>query len=129
VITQLRAEAREDLIVAALNSAELTQRVRAMQSKWHWSGEGGWHALGGAGSVELTRLELDLRWLEQRIRQPVALTCAVLTGVTDDGSNLGEQCHGLVTVIDLPSTLSNLMPTVGPRRSRTERRPRPRRRR
>ena len=101
VITQLSAEAREDLIVAALNSAELTQRVRAMQSKWHWSGEGGWHALGGAGSLELTRLELDLRWLEQRIRQPVALTCAVLTGVTDDGSNLGEQCHGLVTVIDL----------------------------
>lgn len=100
-VTRLRAEAREDLIVKVLNAAELTTRVRALRSAWHWSGEGGWQALGGSGNPELTRLAFQFNWPEHRIRQPVALTSAVLTGLTNNVDQAAGARHGLVLAIDL----------------------------
>ena len=106
-VTRLRAEAREDLIVSALDAAELTRRVRGLRSEWHWAGDGGWRVLGGAGTPELTRLEFDFHWPQRRIRQPVGLTCSVLTGVAYDIGRTEER-DSLVIAVDLSLNLLEL---------------------
>ena len=63
---------------------------------------------GGTGSDELTRLTFDLRWSSHRIRQPVSVSAAVLTGLTVGGREAAKDEHGVVLAVDLGLNLIEL---------------------
>lgn len=68
----------------------------------------GWKAQGGTGSDELTRLSLDLKWPRFRIRQPVSVSAAVLTGVAANGNESDQGETGIVIAVDLSLNLLEL---------------------
>jgi hypothetical protein len=107
-VSQLDAEARESLLSEALEAAKVTADVRAQASIWGWDEDLGWKAQGGTGSDELTRLTLDLKWPRFRIRQPVSVSAAVLTGVTANERQTGQVETGMVVAVDLSLNLIEL---------------------
>jgi hypothetical protein len=107
-VSQLDAEARELLLSQALEAAQITADIRAQASMWAWAEDLGWKAQGGTGSDELTRLTLDLKWPRFRIRQPVSVSAAVLTGTTRGASEADQGQTGIVVAVDLSLNLIEL---------------------
>lgn len=107
-VSQLEAEARELLLSEVLEAAQVTADIRAQASMWAWAEDLGWKAQGGTGSDELTRFTLDLKWPRFRIRQPVSVSAAVLTGTTVGGSDGGQHETGIVVAVDLSLNLTEL---------------------
>jgi hypothetical protein len=100
----LLAEGREDLILDALDNAVLTRELRSLQSSWNWVNDLGWHVQGGSPGPEVTIASFDLEWAAPRIRQPLALRCAVLTGWTD----APEWRKALLVALDLSISVLEL---------------------
>ena len=108
-ISRLKAEAREELIVHALDNSTLTERIRETGPSWHWSAAGGWRVLGGSGNPDLTRLEFILDWPQNRIRQPLGVSAAILTGMTaDPGPRASERSYGLILCVDISLNVQEL---------------------
>lgn len=106
--SRLDVEQREAALEEALNRAPLTEHVRSQATMWGWAEERGWRTQGGSGGDELTRLALDVRWPHYRIRQPLSLAAAVLTGTTVPPDNGKAQVPGLVIALDMALNLVEL---------------------
>jgi hypothetical protein len=102
-VTRLRAEAREELIVHVLDNSTLTERIRGTSPSWHWAAASGWRPLGGSENPDLTRFELKLDWPQHRIRQPLGVSAAILTGTTGNGGP-----HGLILAVDISLNVQEL---------------------
>jgi hypothetical protein len=78
-ITQLRGEARENLIRGVLDGSQLTRWLTEQRETWHWTDEPSWQVHGNS-NVELTELRFLPQWLVNRPRRPFYARCGVVTG-------------------------------------------------
>lgn len=97
VASRLEPEDREDLLLGVLNNSVLTRELRRLQSSWHWVSDLGWQIQGGAPGPEVTTAIFGFQWEAPRLRQPLALRCAVLTG----WANKSEWQPSLLVALDL----------------------------
>lgn len=80
IASRLEPEDREDLLLRVLNNSVLTRELRKLQSSWHWVSDLAWQIQGGAPGPEVTTAAFGFQWDAPRLRQPLAVRCAVLTG-------------------------------------------------
>jgi len=78
-ITQLRGEARENLIRGVLGGSQLTRWLTEQRETWHWTDEPSWQVHGNS-NVELTELRFLPQWSVNRPRRPFYARCGVVTG-------------------------------------------------
>jgi len=102
IASLLEPEDREDLILRVLDDSVLTREVRRLQTSWHWVSELGWQIQGGAPGPELTTATVGFQWTVPRLRQPLELRCAVLTGW------VAERQRALLVALDLSVNLLEL---------------------
>ena len=80
IASLLEPEEREDLILRVLDNSVLTRELRKLQHSWHWVSDLAWQIQGGAPGPEVTTATFGFQWAAAQLCQPLALSCAVLTG-------------------------------------------------
>jgi hypothetical protein len=80
VVTRLRGDAREDLLLQTLEQSPFTRWFNDQDAVWHWQGTPSW-AVVGAGLADLTQAVLQPRW--SHLSKPSILArCGLLTGLS-----------------------------------------------
>jgi hypothetical protein len=82
LVTRLRGQRREELLVRLLNASPVTTWLRSLRSTWHWTEDVDWITVG-SGSPEFTELWFAPFGLEKH-RPAFAARCGFATGVSDD---------------------------------------------
>jgi hypothetical protein len=81
LVTQLRGQRREDLLVELLHASPITEWLRSLRSIWHWSDDAEWTPVG-TGSPEFTELWFSPFGIDNR-RPAFMARCGFATGVVD----------------------------------------------
>jgi hypothetical protein len=81
IAAQLRGEAREDLLIAALEGSPLTGWLQGQQPTWHWENTPRWEIVG-SGSVEFTQAVFQPDWADQQ-RPSFIARCGLATGFAE----------------------------------------------
>lgn len=97
IVTKLRGQRREELLVDLLNASPLTPWLRSFSAKWHWADHPDWLPLG-SGSPEFTEIWFAPFGIDNR-RPPLMARCGFATGAVDD--DLATSAPSLQSAIDL----------------------------
>jgi Fic family protein len=81
LVTRMRGQRREELLIGLLDSSPITAWLRSIRSIWHWQNDAEW-TLAGSGSPEFTELWFAPFGLENR-RPALSARCGFATGVVD----------------------------------------------
>jgi Fic family protein len=82
LVTQLRGQRREELLIKLLDDSPITAWLRSLRPTWHWSEEVDWTP-AGSGSLEFTELWFPPFGLDTP-RPPFTARCGFATGVVED---------------------------------------------
>jgi Fic family protein len=82
VVTRLRGQRREELLIELLDTSSITTWLRSLQSIWHWSEDVDWTPTG-SGSPEFTELWFAPFGLDDR-RPSFMARCGFATGAVED---------------------------------------------
>jgi Fic family protein len=84
LVTQLRGQRREELLVELLDASPVTEWLRSLRPIWHWDRDVEWTP-AGSGSPEFTELWFAPFGLENR--HPILMArCGFATGIVDGGN-------------------------------------------
>ena len=82
LMTRLRGQRREELLIELLDASPITTWLRSLQSMWHWREDVDWTPTG-SGSPEFTELWFAPFGLENR-RPSFMARCGFATGAVED---------------------------------------------
>jgi pyrimidine deaminase RibD-like protein len=105
VATQIRGQAREELLLRVVNSSPFTEWLHTLSNSWHWDNEAQWEIFG-SGQPDMTQLVFRPRWNTASVRSPLVARLAVLTGWRTQTT--GEQDPAIQVALDLMINLLEL---------------------
>lgn len=98
LVTLLRGQRREELLIKLLNASPITAWLRSLRSTWDWPDDPEWTP-AGSGSPEFTELWFAPFGLDNR-RPPLMARCGFATGVVgDDNATVVPSIQAAVDVM------------------------------